>query len=259
MTALFDLTGRAALVTGGGSGIGLAMATGLAGAGAAVSLWGRDAAKLDRAAGTIAAAGGTAHIQQVDVSDESAVIAGVRRAVEVMGRLDFVVVNAGIGVPRVPLVDTTTEDYRRVIATNLDGAFWTLRESARVMVDRARAGEPGGSIIAVASLAAIEGAGRNHAYGAAKAGVTAMVRSAAVELARHEIRVNGVLPGWIATDMTTEAQGSHAFTDRVISRIPAGRWGRPEDLAGVAVFLASDASAYQTGSTIVVDGGYSIF
>ncbi|NYJ07527.1 SDR family NAD(P)-dependent oxidoreductase [Petropleomorpha daqingensis] len=255
MSALFDLTGRRALVTGGGSGIGLAMARALAEHGAAVSLWGRNPGKVRTAADELTAGGAVAHAQQVDVSDEAAVADGVRETVGLLGGLDVVVVNAGLGVPLKPLVDTTAEDYRTVMATNLDGAFWTLRETARVLVERGT----GGSVIAVASLAALSGAARNHAYGASKAGLTAFVRSAAVELARYGIRVNGVLPGWTATDMTTTAQGSQVFTDRVISRVPLGRWGRPEEFGGIAVYLAADASSYQTGTTVLVDGGYAVF
>jgi NAD(P)-dependent dehydrogenase (short-subunit alcohol dehydrogenase family) len=252
---LFDLTGRRALVTGGGSGIGLAMARALADSGAAVALWGRTEAKVREAAAGLAATGAVAHAQRVDVSDEAAVVEGVRETVDLLGGIDVVVVNAGLGVPMTRLVDTTAADYRRVMDTNLDGAFWTLRETARVLVDQGT----GGSVIAVASLAALSGAARNHAYGASKAGLTAFVRSAAVELARHGIRVNGVLPGWTATDMTAAAQSSDVFTDRVISRVPLGRWGRPEEFGGIAVFLAADASSYQTGTTVLVDGGYSVF
>jgi NAD(P)-dependent dehydrogenase (short-subunit alcohol dehydrogenase family) len=255
VSTLFDLTGRRALVTGGGSGIGLAMARALADAGAAVAVWGRTEAKVREAAAGLAGGGAVAHAQRVDVSDEAAVAEGVRETVDLLGGIDVVVVNAGLGVPMTRLVDTTAADYRAVMDTNLDGAFWTLRETARVLVDQGT----GGSVIAVASLAALSGAARNHAYGASKAGLTAFVRSAAVELARHGIRVNGVLPGWTATDMTAAAQSSDVFTDRVISRVPLGRWGRPEEFGGIAVFLAADASSYQTGTTVLVDGGYSVF
>ena len=255
MSALFDLTGRRALVTGGGSGIGLAVARALAEHGASVALWGRRAERVRAAADELTATGAVAHAQQVDVSDEAAVAEGVRETVALLGGLDVVVVNAGLGVPLAPLVDTTAADYRTVMDTNLDGAFWTLRETARVLVEQGT----GGSVVAVASLAAISGAARNHAYGASKAGLTAFVRSAAVELARHGIRVNGVLPGWTATDMTSAAQSSPVFTDRVISRVPMGRWGRPEEFGGVAVYLAADASSYQTGTTVLVDGGYAVF
>ncbi|MGY2084019.1 SDR family NAD(P)-dependent oxidoreductase [Blastococcus sp. SYSU DS0539] len=256
---MFDLSGRTALVTGGGSGIGLGMARGLAEAGAEVLLWGRNEQRLRDAADGIRATGGTVHVQQVDVSDEDAVVAGVDAAVRTLGRLDVVVVNAGIGLPLTRLVESTTADYRTTMATNLDGAFWTVRESARVMVAGAGADRPGGSIIAVASLAAVEGAARNHAYGMAKAALTGLVRSSAVELGRYGIRVNAVLPGWIATDMTAAAQASPAFAEKIVPRIPAGRWGRPEDFGGIAVYLASDASAYQTGTTVLVDGGYAVF
>ncbi|MGY1619971.1 SDR family NAD(P)-dependent oxidoreductase [Geodermatophilus sp. SYSU D00691] len=255
MSGLFDLTGRRALVTGGGSGIGLAMARALGEHGASLALWGRRVEKVRAAAEELTAAGTVAHAQQVDVSDEAAVVEGVRETVALLGGLDVVVVNAGLGVPLKPLVDTTAADYRTVMDTNLDGAFWTLRETARVLVEQGT----GGSVIAVASLAAISGTARNHAYGASKAGLTAFVRSAAVELARHGIRVNGVLPGWTATDMTTTAQASQVFTDRVISRVPLGRWGRPEEFGGIAVYLAADASSYQTGTTVLVDGGYAVF
>ncbi|MGY1604498.1 SDR family NAD(P)-dependent oxidoreductase [Geodermatophilus sp. SYSU D00815] len=255
MSGLFDLTGRRALVTGGGSGIGLAMARALADHGAAVALWGRNAGKVQAAAGGLAAAGAVAHARQVDVSDEEAVVAGVRETVALLGGLDVVVVNAGLGGPLAPLVDTTATDYRAVMATNLDGAFWTLRETARVLVEQGT----GGSVIAVSSLAAIDGAARNHAYAASKAGVTSFVRSAAVELARYGVRVNGVLPGWTATDMTVTAQASDVFNQKVIGRVPLGRWGRPEEFGGIAVYLAADASSYQTGTTVLVDGGYAVF
>jgi NAD(P)-dependent dehydrogenase (short-subunit alcohol dehydrogenase family) len=219
VSALFDLSGRRALVTGGGSGIGLAMARALADHGAAVALWGRTEAKVRDAAAGIAATGAVAHALRVDVADEAAVADGVRETVGLLGGLDVVVVNAGLGLPLARLVDTTAADYRTVMATNLDGAFWTLRENARVLVEQGT----GGSVIAVASLAALSGTARNHAYGASKAGLTALVRSAAVELARSGIRVNGVLPGWTATDMTASAQASDVFTDRVIGRVPLGR------------------------------------
>lgn len=117
----------------------------------------------------------------------------------------------------------------------------------------------GGSIITVASIAAVDGAARNQAYGATKAAVASLTRATAVEMARHGIRVNAVLPGWIATDMTAVSQASQKFTDNVLARVPIRRWGRPEDFAGIAVLLASGASAYQTGTTVVVDGGYTIF
>jgi NAD(P)-dependent dehydrogenase (short-subunit alcohol dehydrogenase family) len=256
MSALFDLAGRHAVVTGGGSGIGLAMARGLGEAGATVSLWGRRVERLDEARAELEARGVTAHRQQVDVSVESQVRAAMDEAVRLMGAVDVVVVNAGMSPAPTRFTESTTDDFRTVVGTNLEGAYTTMREAARVM---SGPDATGGSMIAVSSLAAIEGAGRNQAYGATKGGLVAMANGAAVELARHGIRVNSVLPGWIATDMTAEGQASDAFSAAVIPRVPLRRWGDPDDFAGIAVYLASDASRYQTGSSVVIDGGYSIF
>lgn len=258
MTALFDLTGRHAVVTGGSAGIGLAMARAIAEAGARVTIWGRTESRLEAARDGLTADGLDVVAERVDVSDEAAVVAGMRDAAG-RGAVDVVIVNAGVGGTPVKFVDSTTQDHRRVLATNLDGAYWTLREAGRVMVDQAKAGRRGGSIIAISSLAAIEGAGHNQSYGATKGGLLAMANGAAVELARHGIRVNTVLPGWIETDMAADALASPGFAQHVLPRVPLRRWGSPEDFAGIAVYLASDASAYQTGSQVVVDGGYSVF
>lgn len=257
MTSLFSLEGKRALVTGGGSGIGLAMAKALSDAGARVTLWGRHADRLEMARAGFAAPE-RVHTRSVDVADPEAVRDGVAAAVEAMGGLDTVVVNAGTGGAITPITDVDDDEHRRVLATNLDGAMWTIRETAKVMVARAKQGQPGGSIITIASLAAIEGAGRNSSYGASKGALVALSNAAAVELARHGIRVNTILPGWIATEMTEDAQGSDAFAP-VIARVPLRRWGRPEEFGGAAVYLASDASSFQTGTQVVIDGGYSIF
>lgn len=251
---LFDLGGKRALVTGGGSGIGFGMADGLVRHGAAVHLWGRTPDRLEVARDQLSTIGPEVSTSVVDVSDESAVVAGVDELVDA-GGIDVAIVNAGVGGGRTPFLDSTMEDYRRILATNLDGAYLTMREVCRAMVATGR----GGSIITVASVAAVDGAARNQAYGATKAAVASMTRATAVEMARHGIRVNSVLPGWIATDMTRTSQSSQKFTDHVISRVPLRRWGQPEDFAGVAVLLASEASGYQTGTTVVVDGGYTIF
>lgn len=251
---LFDLSGKRALVTGGGSGIGLGMAQGLAQHGAAVHLWGRTAQRLDDARRQLLPFGTGVSTSVVDVSDEAAVSAGVDELVGA-GGVDIAILNAGVSGGRTPFLTSTTEDYRRILATNLDGTYFTMREICRAMVDGGR----GGSIITVASIAAVEGAARNQAYGATKAAVSSLTRATAVEMGRHGIRVNAVLPGWIATDMTAVSQSSQKFTDNVLSRVPVRRWGHPEDFAGIAVLLASDASGYQTGTTVVIDGGYTIF
>jgi NAD(P)-dependent dehydrogenase (short-subunit alcohol dehydrogenase family) len=252
---MFDLTGKRALVTGGSAGLGLGMARGLARAGADVALWGRNPGKLDAAAADLAEFGTEVVTRSVDVADEQAVIDGVAATAQELGGLDVVVVNAGIGVPLQKFAESSTEQYRKVMATNVDGAYFTLREATKVLVAQGT----GGSMIVTSSLGAIEGAGRNQAYGATKAAVLALANGCAVELARYGIRVNSVLPGWIATDMTGPLQESGIFNSNVISRVPLGRWGRPEDFEGIAVYLASDASAFQTGSSTLIDGGYSIF
>jgi NAD(P)-dependent dehydrogenase (short-subunit alcohol dehydrogenase family) len=255
---MFSLEGKKALVTGGGSGIGLAMAQALAEAGAAVTIWGRNADRLEAALASFEA-GTTALADAVDVADPNAVRRGVDTAVARMGGLDTVIVAAGTGGAISPIVDVEDDEHRRVLATNVDGAMWTIRETAKVMVARSEQGNPGGSIITIASIAALEGAGRNSSYGASKGALLALSNAAAVELARHRIRVNTILPGWIATELTQSVQNDERFNEHVIGRVPLKRWGRPEELGGAAVYLASDASSFLTGSQLIIDGGYSIF
>ena len=137
--------------------------------------------------------------------------------------------------------------------------FWTFREASKHMVTRAESGDKGGSLLVTSSVSAIHGAPQNQAYAATKAGVLAMVRGTAVELARYGIRANAVLPGWIATDMTERLQNWDAFNEKAIGRVPMRRWGEGEDFAGIAVYFASDASRFHTGDSVVIDGGYSIF
>jgi NAD(P)-dependent dehydrogenase (short-subunit alcohol dehydrogenase family) len=255
----FDLTGKVALVTGGNGGIGLGMAEAMAAAGASVVIWGTNEAKNEAALSTLKAHGGKVAAAKVDVASEQQVVAAMKLAVDEMGRIDTVIANAGIGSPARSFLDITAEQYRKVLSVNEDGVFFTLREAARHMRERASKGDPGGSLIGVASLAAIEGAARNQHYAATKGAVISMMRAIAVEFARDGVRANAVLPGWIATDMTAGAQASPAFTEKVIPRVPARRWGEPKDFGGIAVYLASDASAYHSGDTFVIDGGYAIF
>jgi NAD(P)-dependent dehydrogenase (short-subunit alcohol dehydrogenase family) len=258
--APFDLSGKVALVTGGNRGIGFGMAEALALSGAAIALWGRDAERNAQAAEELAAHGGKVKAYAVDVADEQAVVAAMKQTAADFGRIDTVVANAGVGYGSPSFVDMTTETYRRVLAVNLDGVFFTLREACRHMVERARGGDKaGGSLIGIASLAAIEGAARNEAYAATKGAVISMIKSIAVEHARYGVRANAILPGWIATDMTAMAQANSAFAEKVIPRVPIRRWGEPKDFGGLAVYLASDASSFHTGDLMIIDGGYSIF
>ncbi|HAN89954.1 MAG TPA: 2-deoxy-D-gluconate 3-dehydrogenase [Erythrobacter sp.] len=254
----FDLTGKAAVVTGGNGGIGLGMAEGLAAAGADVAIWGRNADKNAAALERLKAHGTRVEALEVDVADEQAVVDAMAESLSRLGRIDSCIANAGVG-GGAPLIEQTTEQWRKVTAVNLDAVFWTFREAARHMVARAEQGDKGGSLLVTSSVSAIHGAPQNQAYAATKAGVLAMVRGTAVELARHGIRANAILPGWIATEMTERLQNWDAFNDKAIGRVPMRRWGEGEDFAGMAVYFASDASKFHTGDSVVIDGGYSIF
>ncbi len=255
----FNLAGKVALITGGNGGIGLGMAEALAQAGAGIVIWGTNDDKNKTAEARLRAHGTKVLIQKVDVANEAQVVSGMKDAVANMGRVDAVFANAGIGSPARSFLDITAEQYRKVLSVNQDGVFFTLREGARHMRERVGKGDPGGSLVGVASLAAIEGAARNQHYAASKGAVISMIRGIAVEFARDGVRANAILPGWIATDMTAGAQTSPAFAEKVIPRVPSRRWGVPADFGGIAVYLASDASAYHSGDTLIVDGGYAVF
>jgi NAD(P)-dependent dehydrogenase (short-subunit alcohol dehydrogenase family) len=256
---LFDLTGKVALITGGNGGIGLGMAEGLAQAGASVVIWGQNPDKNQAAEARLKTHGGEVLVARVDVGEEAAVVDGIGEALAKFGRLDFVSANAGVGGRGAAFADTTTEDWRHVTNVNLDAAFWTMREACKHMVARAVGGDPGGSIVVTSSTSAIHGAPRNQAYAATKGGVIAMIRGIAVEYARHGIRANAILPGWVRSDMTARLQTWDAFNEKAIGRVPMRRWGEPDDFGGIAVYLASDVSRFHTGDSFIIDGGYTIF
>ena len=252
----FDLTGKVALVTGGNSGIGLGMARAIAEAGADVAIWGTNAEKNARAREALADTGRRVLSLECDVGDEAAVDACFQRTLDELGRVDGCFANAGIGGGRAtPFAEYSTETWRRVLRVNLDGAMFTFRAAARHMM--ARGG--GGALVGTASLAAIEGAARNEHYAATKGGLVSMIRSLWVELARYGICANSVLPGWIETDMTAKSIAIGKFAGNVMPRIPMRRWGKGADFGGIAVYLMSDAAAYHTGDSFVIDGGYSLF
>ncbi len=251
----FDLSGKVALVTGGNSGIGLGIAEALAQAGAAVAVWGTNPEKNARAVDHLASYGVTVHAERCDVGDEEAVDAAMEGTVSVLGRVDACFANAGVSGMAPSFTEMPTEEWRRVLRVNLDGAFFTLRAASRHMVERGG----GGSLVATSSLASIEGQARGQHYAATKGALNAMVKALAVELARHDVRANAILPGWFETEMASPLLNWDRFRERVLPRVPARRWGRPEDLGGLAVYLASDASSYHTGDVLLVDGGYSIF
>jgi len=251
--AAFDLTGHVALVTGGNSGIGRGIADGLARAGADVAIWGRTAERNAEAREELERHGTRVVDVVCDVTEPDAVDGAFARTLEALGRIDSCFANAGRGALTAEFVDMTLEDFRRIVALNLEGAFLTFRGAARHMIDRGG----GGSLVGISSLAAVEGMARGQHYAAAKAGLIAMTRSLAVELGRHGIRANCVVPGWIETPATERP--FETIGDRVLKRIPIRRWGEPADFAAVAVYLASPASAYHTGDELIIDGGYRAF
>jgi NAD(P)-dependent dehydrogenase (short-subunit alcohol dehydrogenase family) len=252
----FDLAGKVALVTGGNSGIGLGMARMLAEAGADVAIWGTNPAKNEAARATLAATGRRVLALTCDVGEEAAVETAFARTVAELGRVDGCFANAGVsGRGQRSFLDMSTEEWNRVLRVNLHGAFYTFRAAARHMVERGG----GGVLVGTASLAAVEGSPRSEHYAATKGGMISMVRALAVEFARHRIRAHAILPGWIETDMTANAVGNPKFAGNVMPRIPMRRWGTGADFGGIAVYLMSEASAYHTGDSFVIDGGYSLF
>ncbi len=253
----FDLAGKVVLVTGGNSGIGLGMARAVAEAGADVCIWGTNPDKNAAAEAELAATGRRILALACDVADEAAVDTAFALTLDRLGRVDACFANAGVsGRGTRSFLELETAEWRRVLSVNLDGAFFTFRAAARHMVERAKAGDPGGRLVGIASLAAISGAARSQHYAATKGGLIAMIRALAVELARHSITANAILPGWIETPMTEKTFAWDRFAEAVKPRIPARRWGTKEDFGGVAVYLSSDASAYQSGDDFIVDGGY---
>lgn len=255
----FNLTGKVALITGGNGGIGLGMADALARAGADVVIWGNNPDKNRAAEAQLRAHGTRVAVDVVDVAAEEAVVAGIERALSTMGRLDFVAANAGMGKSAASFETMDTALWRQVMAVNLDGVFWTLREACRHMLARSKAGDPGGSLVVTSSVSALHGAPRNQAYAATKGAVIPLIRGIAVEYGRYDIRANAILPGWTRSDMTAPLQAWDTFNDKAIGRVPSRRWGEPEDFGGIAVYLASNASRFHTGDTFVIDGGYTSF
>ena len=248
--SLFDLTGKVAIVTGGNGGIGLGMAQGLAGAGARVVLSGRDGAKAQTALSRL---GPDAAFIAADVTKGAACRELVAETLARFGRLDILVNNAGTSIRKMPQ-DFTEAEWHHVLDTNLTGAFLCSQAAYPAM-----AAIGGGKMINIGSMMTLFGAPYATPYAASKGGIVQMSRALATAWAKDNIQGNAVLPGWIDTDLTRTARRQvEGLHDRVAARTPAGRWGVPEDLAGVAVFLAGRGSDFVTGTAIPVDGGYSI-
>jgi 2-dehydro-3-deoxy-D-gluconate 5-dehydrogenase len=249
---MFDLQGKVALVTGGNGGIGLAMAQALAQAGARIAVVGRNPDKLDAAVARLSNAGAEAQGYAADVCDEAAVASLVAQVVEDFGRLDILVNNAGINI-RKQVQDLSLAEWNAVMDTNLTSAFLCSRAAFPHLKKQ------GGKVINIGSMTSIFGASFAPAYSASKGGIVQLTRALATAWATDNIQVNAVLPGWIDTELTQKARVEvNGLNERILARTPAGRWGQPQDLAGIAVFLSSAAADFITGTAIPVDGGYSV-
>jgi gluconate 5-dehydrogenase len=247
--ALFDLKGRTALVTGSSRGLGRAIAGGMGKAGARLIVNGTDPARVEAAVGDMRAAGLAAEGAAFDVTDEAAIIKAFEGFDQAGIEIDILVNNAGIQM-RKPLVELSSADWRKVIETNLTSAFVIGREAAKRMIPRKR-----GKIINIASLASELARPTIAPYTAAKGGIKTLTKSMAVEWAASGIQANAIGPGYMLTDMNQALMNNADFNNWLMSRIPSKRWGRPDELIGAAIFLASEASNYVNGQTIYVDGG----
>lgn len=250
---LFDLTGKVAIVTGGNGGIGLGMAHGLSVAGATIAIVGRNAEKSAGAVQQIEAAGGKAFALAADVSDESAINAMVEEVRDRAGHIDILVNNAGTNIRKRPEALAAAE-WHTVIDTNLTSAFLCAKACYPAMV-----AQGGGKVLNNGSMMSLFGTPWAPAYAASKGGMVQLTRSLATAWASDNIQVNCFLPGWIDTELTVRARAEvNELHERVLDRTPAGRWGSIDDFQGVAVFLASRASDFVTGTAIPVDGGFSV-
>jgi len=252
---MFDLSGKVALVTGGNGGIGLGFAEGLAEQGASVCIWGTNEEKNSAAQTKLESYGGKVAALRCDVSDEQQVEDAFARTVEIFGHVDACFANAGVGGGGANFDDMTPEEWHRVFKVNMDGVMFTFREAVKHMKQSGR----GGSLVVTSSGTARFGARGSEHYSATKAGVIALIQSLAIGQARYGIRANAIIPGWIETAMTERAFQTEVFQTRVMKRIPQRRWGQPADFRAIAVYFASDESAYHTGDTVAIDGGVSHF
>lgn len=251
----FDLTGKVALVTGGNAGIGLAMSMALADAGAAVCVWGRSAERNTAAVRQLEQRGAMALSCEVDVADEGAVVDAMAATVGGLGRLDACFANAaGLGTDS-SFVESTIDEWRATTALVLDSVYVTMREAAKVLLDQ----EEGGSLVATSSIAANYGSvGGNHAYACAKGAVVTLMRGLAVEFARHRIRANTILPGWVDSAFMDSIHENPRAEESLLRRVPMRRWGAPDELGALAVYLAGDGSSWHTGDEFLLDGGYHV-
>ena len=251
---MHDLTGRTVVVTGGNSGIGFALAAGVAKAGANVAIWSRSADRNAEAAGDLAAHGARALAVRCDVGDEDSVAAAMATTLGEFGRLDCLIANAGLYAGGL-IHDMTLTEWHRVMRTNVDGAFLTTREAARVFLEQ----NTGGSMVVVSSTISRYGAAGGAAYGTSKTALLGLGRTLAVELARHRVRCNILIPGWTRTPLNAAQQANEQFLDATTRRTPVRRWAEPQEFEAIAPFLADPTLTFHTGNEVVVDGGYTVF
>ncbi|WP_157961463.1 glucose 1-dehydrogenase [Microvirga flavescens] len=250
MLELFSLKGKVAVITGASRGLGKPMAKGLAAAGAHVVLMARDEEKLKAVRDEIADAGGKAAVLAVDLADEEAIRAGIRRIGNDLGRIDICVNNAGI-INWQPILDSDVEDFERIMETNVKASFILSQECAAFM----RAGGRGGRIVNIGSVLSTIGRAKLHAYCASKSAIVGLTRSLAAELGRENITANVIAPGYFVSDINASLTSRPGYVDAVSGVTPMERWGKPEELVGTLIYLASDASSFVTGQVIHVDGG----
>src|ERR1700733_1217527 len=251
-STLFDLTGRVAVVTGGNGGIGRGIALGLAEAGAAVAVFGRNHEKNRRVLSELKAIGVPSMAVTLDVTDRPGLEPALHRVESELGDIDILVNNAGNVSLSGGVLNEKPEDWDNVIETHLNAAFLLSKLAARSMLSQQR-----GKIINIASMYSYFGSGLVPSYSAAKGAIVQLTKSMAIEFAPHNIQVNAIAPGWIETDMTAPVL-TMPLNDEVLARTPAGRWGQADEVSGAAIFLASRAADFITGVTLPVDGGYSI-
>jgi len=256
---LFDLSGKVVLATGANSGIGLGFLQGCAKQGADVVVWARRREKNAEAVAALRALGAPrAHAEAVDVSDEAAVEAAFASTLKVMGRVDCVFANAGFTHRAASFSDMSSQMYHELLNVALHGAFYTLRAATRHMRERAQAGDPGGSIVVCGSLSIFHGLQGMEHYAAAKGALAAMMKGLAVEMGQYGVRANMLAPGFILTGFTEGKPETEAVIKRFSAITPLGRPGYISDIEGPAAYLASDASIFQTGDILVIDGGRSV-
>lgn len=251
---MFDLSGRTVVVTGGNGGIGFGLARGVARAGANVAIWARNEEKNARAQSELEGLGAKVLTLTCDVAQESEIEAAIEQTAGQLGRIDACFANAGYGAAGDPL-KMSLEKWRELLSVNLDGAFLTMRCVANHMIETGG----GGKLVVTSSMVEHFGSPMQVHYAASKGAVGSIVKSLAVRLARHDIQVNSIQPGWVISEATAPISQSDDFNKVLMKRIPARRWGEAADFEGIAVYLASDESRYHTGDAILIDGGYTVF